>query len=74
MGLRLEKEDIVAAHELKKGRNDTVPPLIDRFSFTSIKQDIMEEFRKQGLFKQKIYINDQLTTINTIFYHARSLV
>ncbi len=75
MGLHLEKEDIVAAHELKKGRNDAVPPLIVRFAFTSIKQDIMEEFRKRRLFKQKIYINDQLTTINnTIFYHARSLV
>ncbi len=76
MGLRLGKEDTVAAHELKKGQNDTFPPLIVRFAFTSIKQDmIMEEFRKWRLFKQRIYINDQLTAINNkIFYHARSVV
>ena len=30
MGVQLEEEDICAAHELKPGRNDKVPPLVVR--------------------------------------------
>ena len=74
MGVQLEEEDICAAHELKPGRNDKVPPLVVRFTYTSVKQDVMSAKRNIPR-TENIYINDQLTATNgKIFYQARSLV
>ena len=67
----IDEGDIAAAHELKLGRNDKVPPVIVRFSSSASKQDVM--FAKRRL-PDNVYINDQLTALNgEIFREARKL-
>ncbi len=75
VGIKLQHEDIVAAHELKPGRNDSVAPLVVRFAFTAVKQDVMFGYRQRRIYHKKIYFNDQLTVLNgKISYQARTLV
>lgn len=74
VGIKLDTQDIVAAHELRAGQKDSTPPLVVRFAFTSIKQDLIENYRHRRIFKNKIYFNDQLTVLNgKISFQARTL-
>ena len=77
MDADVSEEDICAAHELKKGPKDTVPPLVIRFTYTSVKQDVMSARRNlrriQGA-TNPVYFNDQLTEVNgSVFGKARQL-
>ena len=74
MSVDIVEEDICAAHELKKGPMDSVPPLVVRFAYTSTKQDVMASRKNLRRTAKDIYINDQLTMMNgKIFSRARFL-
>ena len=73
MKTNLSEDDICAAHELKKGPMDELPPLVVRFAYTSTKQDVMAA--RRNIKGRQIYINDQQTQPNSkIFQHARQMV
>ena len=74
MGVKLEVSDIGAAHELRKGMNDSVSPLVVRFTYTTVKQDVMAARKKLRDVPGPVYFNDQMTVTNgRIFGKARHL-
>ena len=58
---------------MKPARNDKVPPLIVRFTYISVEQDVMDATRNIPR-QDKVYFSDQLTSTNgKLFYQARHL-
>ena len=77
MHVKITEDDISAAHVLKKGDKDEVPPLIVRFVTTACKQDVMSArklLKKIDKGKGPIYMNDQLTrTSSELFRDCRKM-